>query len=316
MEAIMTNAQPFKDTSKVEDIPLENIEKLLEAEDPGFTKSLEEVRAVETDKSVEIQATELGDHFVIEDRADEKIDPGTSTFLQKIKMQLRELWFVFRLRVKNRIILFWCDALIFLKGQPRELALYGFATFKVFIKSAKIPLKAFSGASRKRRFAFLALGIFFVATLGVLLANMKGVWLPPLHPPILKSFGEHAEWRETYDPREEGESFYQAFPQERHEFLFKILKVNLKRPSENANPMGAFEIIVLLDSEDTAIEVHDREVELYDAVQRVVEEETYADLESEAGKGRLKSRLRREMNSKLTQGWVKDVSFKTFIIKP
>ncbi len=90
----------------------------------------------------------------------------------------------------------------------------------------------------------------------------------------------------------------------------------MKRPKENENPMGAFEIIVLLDSKDTAIEVRDREVELHDALQRVFEDESYGELESESGKGRLKSRLKRELNAKLTQGWVKDVTFKHFIIKP
>lgn len=312
----MTNTQPPNDTSKGEEIPLEDIEKLLEAEDPEFTKSLEEVRAVETDKSVEITATELGDNLGIEDRTDEKAEPENPTRLQKIKAQIRERWSALRLRLKNRTVLLWRDILVFLKTKPKEYALYVLAMTKVLIKTAMVPMKVFLQADRKRKAALIGLAALIAITLGVLLANIKGIWLPALHAPILRDFVEHADWTETYNEHEEGESFYSAFPQERHEFLFKKLKVNLKRPNENSNPMGAFEIIVLLDSKDTAIEVRDREVELHDALQRVFEDETYSDLETEGGKGRLKSRLKRELNGKLTQGWVKDVTFKTFIIKP
>jgi flagellar basal body-associated protein FliL len=312
----MTNTQPPNDTSKGEEIPLEDIEKLLEAEDPEFTKSLEEVRAVETDKSVEIKATELGDNLGIEDRTDEKAEPENSTRLQKIKAQIRERWSALRLRLKNRTVLLWRDTLVFLKTKPKEYALYAFAMTKVLIKAAMVPMKIFLQADRKRKAALIGLAALIAITLGVFLANIKGIWLPALHAPILRDFVENADWTETYNAREEGESFYSAFPQERHEFLFKKLKINLKRPNENSNPMGAFEIIVLLDSKDTAIEVRDREVELHDALQRVFEDETYSDLETEGGKGRLKSRLKRELNGKLTQGWVKDVTYKTFIIKP
>ena len=80
--------------------------------------------------------------------------------------------------------------------------------------------------------------------------------------------------------------------------------------------MGAFELIVLLDSKDTAIEIRDREVEFFDLLQRVLEEESFADLESELGKQRLKGRVKRELDQKLTQGWIKDINFKTFILKP
>jgi flagellar basal body-associated protein FliL len=94
------------------------------------------------------------------------------------------------------------------------------------------------------------------------------------------------------------------------------MKVNLRRTAENPNPMGAFEVIVQVDSKDTAIELRDREVELNDHLQRVFEEETFSDLETEIGKARLKTSLKRELNQKLTQGWVKDISFKTFVLKP
>lgn len=80
--------------------------------------------------------------------------------------------------------------------------------------------------------------------------------------------------------------------------------------------MGAFEVVVKVDSRDSAIEVRDREVEFFDLVQRVFEAETYPDLSSKPGKIKLKARLKREMNEILSQGWVQEVSFKTFVLKP
>jgi flagellar basal body-associated protein FliL len=132
----------------------------------------------------------------------------------------------------------------------------------------------------------------------------------------LKSLEHHADNVETYETAAGAESFYAAFPQEVHEFLFKKMKVNLRRTSENPNPMGAFEVVVGVDSQDTAVELRDREVEFHDMLQRLFEEELVTELDSETGKKILKGRVRKELNGKLTQGWIKEVHFKSFVLKP
>ena len=299
------------DQSKAEEIPLEDIEKLLEAEDPEFSKELEAVKAIENNLDVNIEATVVSE--------DESAAPGKElqeSRWSKFRARLRMSIYTFKLNSKARLKTLGKDSLIFLRMKPKEYALYLMVMAKILAKKATVPFALFRSASLTQRLGVLILTLVAAAGLWVLLNNLRGVWLPGLNRPILASLADQAEWVEIYDPKEGVESFYSAFPQERHEFLFRRMKVNLKAANESSNPMGAFEVIVALDSKDTAIEIRDREVEFFDSLQRVFEEETFNDLESDLGKGKLKGRVKRELNQKLTQGWVKEVSFKTFILKP
>lgn len=298
--------------AKAEIIPLEDIDKLLEADDPGFSASLEEVRSVEIDHNVEIETAIPDDELTSDDPANEKPARGFKAWLGRRRMA----WMALRLRVRARLIQFFKDSVLWLKHRPKEYAAYAFVLLKAGLKQSKVPLAAFARAERPQKLLILVLLAMGVTIFALLVANLKGVWLPGLNQPLLHSMEEGADWVEEIDAEDAGESFYSAFPQERHEFLFGKMKVNLRRTPEHSNPMGAFEFIVQLDSKDTAIEVRDREVELSDLLQREFEDESFTDLESDLGKGRLKSRLKRALNQELTQGWVKDVSFKTFILKP
>lgn len=298
--------------AKGEEIPLEDIEALLEAEDPEFSKELESVRAVENNPDVNIEATVVSDEESA--AADEKSQKESK--IAKFRARMRMSIYSFKVNFKSRAKTFGKDSLIWLKTKPTEYALFSFAMSKVLTKKALTPVTAFRNASKAQRTGVLVLS--FVAALGlwVLLNNFKGIWLPSLNEPILANLEKHADWTETFDPVEGVEGFYSAFPQEIHEFLFRKMKVNLKAAADSPNPMGAFEVIVQVDSKDTAIEIRDREVEFFDGLQRVFEEETFNDLESDLGKGKLKGAIKRELNQKLTQGWIKDVKFKTFILKP
>jgi flagellar basal body-associated protein FliL len=310
----MSQSPPTENSPpKAEEIPLEDIDKILASEDPEFTKSLEEVRAVETDKSVVIEAS------AIDETAGDELGTKAESAprgLRALTTRFRLWLFQQRMRAKAAFIQFLKNALIWLKVKPKEYALFSFAMLKVGIKKASIPLNAFKNADRSARLMILILIAIGAGCAWILIHNMKGIWIPPINEPILRQFAPYADSVETFDPKEPGESFYSAFPQERFEYLFQRMKVNLRRTPDSPWPMGAFELIVALDSKDTAIEVRDREVEFSDLLQRVFEEESFNDLESELGKNKLKARIKRELNQQLTQGWVKEVSFKTFVIKP
>ncbi len=305
------NAGPTKGGDiRVEEIPLEDIEALLEAEDPEFTKELEAVRAVENDKDVNIEATVVSDE---DGPGDKEIKESR---IAKLRARVRMGIYTLKVNSKARLIAFGKASLVFLKTKPKEYALYSFAMSKVLAANAVIPLKAFKAANRVQKLGAITLIAISVITAWVLLSNLRGVWLPLLNEPILTNLGEQGEWTEEFDPEDGVENFYSAFPQEIHEFLFRKMKVNLKATGDSPNPMGAFEVIVQVDSKDTAIEVRDREVEFFDGLQRVFEEETFNDLETDLGKSKLKGNIKRELNQKLTQGWIKDVKLKTFILKP
>lgn len=308
----MTATQPPPRANKPAELPLENIDRLLEAEDPEFTKQLEEVRAVEADQTVVIEAAAIDETLAGEEEIQEK----PKTRWAKIKESIGLAIYRARTRIRNYIFTLIKDFFIMLKTRPKELFLFTLAMTKILFKKIAVPIKIFKEATLGRKILLLSLVAIMAICVALVVANTRGVWLPQLNEPILQSLEEHAEMVEKFNHLAEGESFYSAFPQERYEFLFKKFKVNLRRTPEHPLPMGAFEVIVLLDSKDTAIEVRDREVAFHDLLQRVFEEESFPDLESDLGKARLKGRIKRELNEQLTQGWVKEVSFRTFILKP
>lgn len=295
-----------------DEIPLKDIDKLLEQEDPEFAKSLEEVRAVEVDKSVVIEAAAIDE---TEEGHGATADANVSFFKRQIR-KLRAAIVAFRLSLKARLIQFAKNTFIFLKTRPKEFLFFSIAMITKSIKAAKVPLMAFVRAPRIYQLTVLVILALMIGTVWVLAANLKGIWIPHLTEPILSNLEDHADHVEDYDPNDGTESFYSAFPQEIHQFLFKKMKVNLRRTSDSPNPMGAFEVVVDVDSNDTAIELRDREVELHDMLQRLFEDEIVTELDSETGKKILKGRIRKELNGKLTQGWIKDVHFKTFVLKP
>ncbi len=310
----MSNPSTPNDQSSLSDIPLEDIDRLLESEDPEFAKSLEEVRAVTPDQDVSIEASTTDESEAIE--SDEKLAEKPESRISRLKSRIRMRWMSFRNRMRERASQFGRDAIVFLKTRPKEFLLFSIVTIKALAKQSKVPFVAFKNATKAQRIGVLVLVALMAGASWVLIHNLKGVWVPSINEPILHSFESNSSEVFEFDPKEPGESFYSAFPQEQHEFLFGKMKLNLKQSPEHPLPMGAFEIIVGLDSADTSIEVRDREVELSDLIQRVFEEETFGDLSTEFGKTRLKSRIKRELNEKLTQGWVKEVHFQTFILKP
>jgi flagellar basal body-associated protein FliL len=295
-----------------EEISLDNIDALLESEDPEFSNDLKGVAAVAPDANVVIESsTEVEDLAV-----GEKIDEVPTDFKGRLKFKIKSVLAALAVRLKTGMAVAGRELLIFLKTRPKEFFFFVLANLKLLLGKVWIPVKAFQQATSAQKTAII--GLFFLVAVGswVTVANLKGIWLPQLNEPILNSLETHATGVTSFDPQDEGESFYSAFPQERHEYLFPKIKVNLARTEDHPLPMGAFEIVVLLDSKDTAIEVADRKVEFFDIIQRTLEEETFSSLETEIGKTRAKSALKRELNQKLTQGWVKDINFKTFILKP
>lgn len=126
---------------------------------------------------------------------------------------------------------------------------------KLAIKQAGVPIRAYQDASKFQKLTLMVLIAMCAGTVWVLRSNIRGIRIPQINEPLLGSFQDFADTTDSYDPKEGGESFYSAFPQEIHEFLFGKMKVNLRRTSENPNPMGAFELVVQVDSKDTAIEL-------------------------------------------------------------
>ena len=162
---------------------------------------------------------------------------------------------------------------------------------------------------------FLSVGVIMLTV-----KNLKGVWIPTLEEPVITSLSQVAdaihELESVATQGEKAESFFTAFPRSPDLFLFDKFKVNLKPGPDHPNPMGAFEVVLELDSHDSAVEMQERQVEFHDLIQRDFESQTYPSMLTESGKKALKELIKSDLSQKLSQGWVEDVHFQTFILKP
>jgi hypothetical protein len=90
---------------------------------------------------------------------------------------------------------------------------------------------------------------------------------------------------QDYDPETETEPFYENLRASVNILLMPKMVVNLKRSEHSGeNPMAAFEFYLEGDAPEVPIEVKDRETEIRDLMQRVVEGFTFDQVDSTDGK--------------------------------
>jgi flagellar basal body-associated protein FliL len=109
---------------------------------------------------------------------------------------------------------------------------------------------------------------------------------------------------------EEGE-----YPQ----FVFLLDKVIVNiQPSESSssNPMVAMRLYFESNSRQGAIEIKDREKEVRDTTQRVLETYAYDRIITARGKIEFKEQLRREITSIMNTGIIKNIYIDDILIKP
>ena len=102
-----------------------------------------------------------------------------------------------------------------------------------------------------------------------------------------------------------------------HVVLINKIVVNV-RPGKlsTVNPMIAFDLYVRTDNNEAAVEIKDREKQIQDHLQRFCEDLNYDQIQTEDGKLTWKNRMKRELNLILNNGKVKEIFFKTLLIKP
>lgn len=311
-------AGPPPAETKLEEVSLEEIDRILQEDDPAFAAALNEIRAVGVEEEIEIVSAVEMEESLPEETGDEK-KSGRVSLAQKILAPVAKLktrFYTRWLRIRTQFIVLFQQLIFYSRTLPIEFWQY----LKVTAKAGRALLNKVIDAFIELPMAMKLLWTGFVGmtvlTLVVFLSNLRGIWLPELFPQALHDVTTLADkvWTEPADqPRL---SLYRAFPQEEIEFLFPKIVVNLKRTNSYQNPMGMFEFYVVMDSKDSALEVQARQGELHDHLQREIEDQTYADLASPLGKRRVKDILKRELNDKLTQGWVRDVLLKSMVLKP
>ena len=133
---------------------------------------------------------------------------------------------------------------------------------------------------------------------------------------FLTSYAEWGLQPHSYNPMTESEMFFDNGRLLKNIVTLKKMVANIKA-SENsgANPMVAFELNVEGMSSEVVVEIKDREAEFKDLILRTTEELNYDVLVSSEGKQLLSERILAVLNSNLTQGQIRKVLYKSFIIK-
>lgn len=290
---------------------IEDIDQLLDEEDPGFRQELSEVAEVKPE-------VELDEEGGLEDFSESDFEEEAEEDKSKIKR------FLFRAKSNigfrlSRVKIFFTsivfNSIVFFKTKPKEFFGFLLAQVKAVVGLIQALISRFSALPRKQKgLVLIILSLSGVVAL-LTMKNLKGVWLPSLNPPIVYSMSQVAE-EEFLISESEGQMFYKAFPRSPDLFLFEKFKVNLKPSASHRNPMGAFEVVLELDSKSAAIEVQSRQIEFHDLIQRNFETQTYPSMLTDLGKMQLKNLIKKSLDERLSQGWVEDVHFQTFILKP
>ncbi len=289
----------------------DDIDELLDQEDPEFRKELAGVAEVQTE--VELDADGAIEEFSENDF--EEDDEAPKSRWSRINHRLRSGLGNVLHRLKLSATRFVFEFLIFVKTKPRELLGFLGVQLKVLVLTIKGILGKYSRLPRAQKGLVFCI-LLLSGLVGYLtLKNLKGVWLPVLNPPVITTLSEVAD-NKYVSSIKESEMFYRAFPRSPDLFLFEKFKVNLKPTAGHPNPMGAFEVVVEFDSKDAAVEAQSRQVEFHDLIQREFESQTYPSMLTDLGKQQLKNLIKSQLDDLLSQGWVEQIHFQTFILKP
>ena len=162
----------------------------------------------------------------------------------------------------------------------------------------------------------LLLALVCIILLGYLLSQFGQIFPNPKES-LITSLDVVANKVVSYEEGIEMEDFNSPLRHQDNTVLFKRFIVSIKRSQQSGtNPMMFFDMYFEGTSNDTAIEMKDREKEVRDRVQRTAEKITFDEIESVEGKKKLKLNIRKDLNAILNNGRVRAVYFRTIIIKP
>lgn len=303
---------------------LDDLDKIIEAEDPTFKEAMAGIKATGVDSLVDIETIDVdgenGNSLPDENRELSSLEKKIEFIKKKISNILQYIK-VKSLGFKTFILSFGVSSVQFLRhGLPERLKYYQSQVSSFsrkifgFLKEEWLRFKALS------RLEKIGLVFVIVSTVFAFFFISKvytGGWLPRFSDPLIHSLEEEAVMVMEYKKKEDMQNLFQAFPEINIYVLLNKVIVNL-RADENSTPtpMGVYEIYLGLDSKDTAVEIKARENEMRDVIQRVLEPFSYTEVSSQVGKVRMKSAIRDQVNLLLNQGQVIHVYFNTFITKP
>ena len=305
----MVDQEPktLEDIDKKADDALLSLDQMLAAEDPDFATEMQGVQEVGADTDVVIEASAIDTDEEIKE--DEKKD----SFIKKMILGPINI-------LKPKFILFARNLFLLAKNFAiwlyQQLKIWIPIVLKAVLNFYKTNIKAFGKLTRVQKLALVSGVVLLVGMFFLFKINVKGQWIPLFNKPELQRLSTIADSEIDVGKDKEFIPLYTAFSLPHFEYLLPKFKANLKPTATNAWPMAAMELIVTLDTRETAVELKDREAAVFDRVQRVIESVTYEQMDTSLGKEHLKTLIKKELNTILTQGWVENISYKTLVIKP
>ncbi len=295
-----------------DEISLEDIDKLLDQEDPNLAKELNEINEAGAVSDVDIESIDIDETQLDSKETAEKKLSRFSQLRKRFFSYLMDRWIFVLARFKILLR----EVLHFLKVTPIAMAKVLTSWLMAGVRACKERIQYFLSLPRRRKALLIGMVLLSLVFLGSVVLSLRGRWLPLPKRTEVESLVQVGD--ELVKQATDWISLYSAIRQEPFRFLFSKAVVNLKRTDhdESNNPMVFYEVYVDLDSQETAEEVASREKDLQDAISRVFEEETYWTVKSERGKSRLKLNIQQELNGLIQNGWVSEVYFSNIVLKP
>lgn len=289
-------------TPEEELISLDELDKVIDANDPDFRREISQVTDVKDISSANIELLDLDQ--ILADEQSQKLS-------FRVALARRLLFFSGTISfVKNWLLRGLKEGLPFLLKQAKNL-------LSLTKKKIDAKLTEFKYLSVGKKLAIVGIS-FLTIFLGLFVYRSLTVGIIPQGTSLfVNSMEEWAKNVSTYQKDSVFENFYDSPRVKQNIVALRRAIVNLK-PSAGAgpNPMAFFEFFVEGNSTDVAIELKDREYEVIDLIQRLMEDMTFSQLDSIEGKQALLENIRKELNSLLTRGKIRRVYIKQAIIKP
>ena len=284
------NSKEIPPEAEEPEISLEQLDNLLAEEDPSFANEFAAIKTEKFEADIDVEDFDSVDSIAPEIAGESAKTSRVRQFIQNRKDN-------FLAAVKSLIP--------FLLGLISGLFKKVFGSIGAFFKMPR----------KQKGIVLLAVGLTAMLV-ALILRGFGGSVLPNFELKFLTSFGDVADRSFKIEKDESFEDFDNPLRHPDFVVLIERLVVNLRPSDFSENPMGMFEFYVEASTQEGAIEINERQKEIRDLMARTLEVATHAELASADGKDKMKTNLRKELNTLLTQGRVRRVYFKTIILKP
>lgn len=294
----------------------DKIDEILEIEDPAFTAELRELAAIGAEPTeVDVVPDSEIENTVAREKAELGSKGRKKIYVFLVKRPMRRL---------KQFGFFLKSIVTWLKVSGKPMLISGAKTALTSTKGGlnfvlgkvKAVLAAFGALPKKSKFLVLSVIILGVLAGAMTLVAYRGGFLPNLEKNFLVNFStaasetfkieKDAKWVDLNDPMLHPE----------HIVLVERIIANLKPPGDGSNPMALIDLYLEAGTQESAIELKDRDSESRDVISRTLEQMTYDELITEAGKTKLKIFIRKNLNDNLTSGRIRRVFFKSIVLKP